>query len=115
MEKRTLLAVVLALGVWLLWSYFFVRPQAPQDAQPPVQEERADKSPDAPASREVPRTPAAGSITVRGAAKEESITVTTDKYTVVLSNRGAAMKSVKHNARGTSSSWRTADSRRRGV
>jgi YidC/Oxa1 family membrane protein insertase len=101
MEKRTLLAVVLALGVWLLWSYFFVRPQAPQDAQPPVQEERADKSPDAPASREVPRTPAAGSITVRGAAKEESITVTTDKYTVVLSNRGAAMKSFKHNARGT--------------
>ncbi|RPI94700.1 MAG: hypothetical protein EHM32_06480 [Spirochaetales bacterium] len=101
MEKRTLLAVVLALGVWLLWSYFFVRPQAPQDGQAPVTEERVEKSPDTPAVREVPRAPAGGVITVRGAAKEEYITVTTDKYTIVLTNRGAAMRSFKHNARNT--------------
>ncbi|MBP7602713.1 MAG: membrane protein insertase YidC [Spirochaetes bacterium] len=101
MEKRTLLAVVLALGVWLLWSYFFVKPHDQHQEQVPVQEERVEKAADAPSPREATRPAARTAISVKGASREETVSIKTDNYTVVLSNRGAVVKSFKYNERGT--------------
>ena len=101
MEKRTLLAVVLALGVWLLWSYFFVRPNDQRQEQAPEQLERVEQAAETPPTREAARPAALTAISVKGAFREETVSIATGNYTAVLSNRGAVIKSFKYNARGT--------------
>jgi YidC/Oxa1 family membrane protein insertase len=95
MEKRTILAIVLAFAVVMIYQYFFVKPLPPkqpgsvqQEGQKTV-EPAAPKQPVAAAPAQV-RTP-----TPKPSVPGQDIAVDTPLYTAVFNTRGAGIKSFK--------------------
>ena len=96
MDKKTILAVVLSLGVLMIYQMFFAPPPPKQAA--PVQESKQ-------ASNDIAAKPsvvAATTATPKSAAKmiaskieaaPKDIKVETDNYTAIFSTKGAALKS----------------------
>jgi len=101
MDKRTILAIVLALAVLLVYQVFFVKPPVPQKAatsQQSTDQVKKDKAA-APASSSVTSTSIAKTAPNEASVKPEEpardIKVETARYTAVFSTRGAALKSLK--------------------
>jgi YidC/Oxa1 family membrane protein insertase len=100
MEKRLLLAFVLSAAILLGWSVIFPPPQRPTPTQQPVTTEEsvtheATTQAAAPAPAELgddPGTPADPEA-VFEATVEEEVKLENDRISVVLTNRGAAVKS----------------------
>lgn len=102
--KRIILAIVLSLGVLLLWQYVFV-PKPPEPA-PKTLSTPATTTPVSPAASEIPATQpgsgtesgtdeAAASQAAVTAAAEERFTVSTPLYTAQWSNKGGVLVSWK--------------------
>ncbi|MDD4241510.1 MAG: membrane protein insertase YidC [Smithellaceae bacterium] len=94
MDKRTILAIVLALAVLLIYQIFFVKPQATQKTAAPQQnagqiKKEAVSVPE-PAAKAAPRQ-----VEAKPEAPPRDIAVETPHYTAVFSTRGAALKSLK--------------------
>ena len=96
MDKRTVLAIALALAVLVIYQVFFFKPPVPQQAEP----QQASDQPAA--DRQLTGTPAApavsGSATVppeKQEAPPRDIEVETPLYSAVFSTQGAALKSLK--------------------
>ncbi|TAL39383.1 MAG: membrane protein insertase YidC [Spirochaetes bacterium] len=92
MEKRAVVAIALSLAVWLIWSYFFLKP-TPQKQESPSQETRIEEKAKVPEKKpEIPA--AAAALSVQGTqGRLESFTISTAKYKAVLSSKGAAVSS----------------------
>jgi len=90
MEKRALIAVVLSLGVFYLYSVFFPAPEK-KDIRKPVQQtvSTARQPLISPPGPQLPVQPV-GQI----AERAKDVTVETDLFTAVFSNQGAALKSL---------------------
>jgi len=89
MDKRTLLAVVLALIVFIGSQYFFSPPPPP----PPAQPQKTETKPESPAKE----TPVPSVASVLPAAAEESgpskdIRIETQFYVAIFSSRGGTIK-----------------------
>ena len=99
MEKRTIIAIVLSLAVWLGWSYFYPKPN-PSKQQIP-QEKQAQTQPVQQAAAPPPVHDAAPSVIapVQNARTEETVSVKTKNYQIVLSNKGASITSLKYGTR----------------
>ncbi len=101
MDKRTILAIVLALAVLLVYQIFFVKPTVPQKAATPQQSADQVKKDKAAAPAGAPVTSAGIAKTapkaaaVKPEAPPRDIKVETPRYTAVFSTRGAALKSLK--------------------
>ena len=96
MDKKTILAVVLSLGVLMIYQMFFAPPPPKQVA--PVQESKQASNDIAakPTATEAPTaTPkSAGKIiAAKIEAAPKDIKVETDNYTAIFSTKGAALKS----------------------
>lgn len=90
MEKRALIAVVLSLGFFYLYSMLFPAPEK-KEAQKPVQQALSAAG-RATAFQAVPQpvNPPSGNV----ALKARDVKVDTDLYTAVFSSQGAALKSL---------------------
>jgi len=101
MDKRTILAIVLALAVLLVYQVFFVKPPVPQKAPAPQQSAEQIKKDKAAAPAGAPVTAAGIAKTapkaaaIKPEAPPRDIKVETARYTAVFSTRGAALKSLK--------------------
>ncbi len=95
MEKRTVIAIILSLAVWLVWSYFFIKPKQEQLAPRVATEQPAKTAP-----QKAETKPAVIAVKPAVTGKEESVEVSTKRYTAVLTNRGAAISSFKFKERG---------------
>lgn len=92
MDKRTILAVVLSLGVFLAYQMFFATPPPPKQAAPAQESKQVGKD----TAAKPPATPATAAAPTSAAEKEaapKDIKVETEKYTAIFSTRGAALKS----------------------
>jgi YidC/Oxa1 family membrane protein insertase len=88
-----MVAIALSLAVWLIWSYFFMKPKS-QDQEAPVSETRIEEK-----ARETARqaedASAAAPVTVSAIqGKLDTYTITTAKYTAILSSKGASITSM---------------------
>jgi YidC/Oxa1 family membrane protein insertase len=94
MESRLLIAF-LAMGVVLLVSQYFIKPPPPAPAaeKAAVQSDKSKTAAELPAEKIAAPPPAAEVPGQLQAEKEETITVDTDLYHVVFSNRGAVVRS----------------------
>ena len=95
-ERRALLAALLSLVVVVGWQLLFapkppIRPARPAPAQAPTQPAGAPAA--APAAPEPPSAAAAPPIPAKAAGGEKTIVVENGLYRVVLSNRGAVVRS----------------------
>jgi YidC/Oxa1 family membrane protein insertase len=96
MDKRTIMAVVLVAGIWIAYMNFFapkLKPKKPAATTAPVTEQA---KPQATESSVV--SPAVSKV-ITGftpATAEETVSVKTSLYQVVLSNRGAQISSIKY-------------------
>lgn len=96
MDKKTILAVVLSLGVLMIYQMFFAPPPPKQAA--PVQESKQAsndiiaKPSVAPVTTATPKS-AAKMIASKIEADPKDIKVETDNYTAIFSTKGAALKS----------------------
>ncbi|MCX8124166.1 MAG: membrane protein insertase YidC [Spirochaetes bacterium] len=82
MEKRALLAIVLSLGVWILWFYLF----PPQEKTPPV----AEKTVETAQTEEGKKTEISVISKMQNSStKKEEVTINAKYYTAVLSNEDA--------------------------
>jgi YidC/Oxa1 family membrane protein insertase len=92
MEKRTLLAVVLSLGILLGWSYFFQKPVPKQPApagQSDLSKDQAVKPETVQPAEQIP----AAIPTAMQASAASDIIVETELYKAVFSTEGAIIKS----------------------
>jgi YidC/Oxa1 family membrane protein insertase len=94
MEKNTILAVVLSLLVFILWSYFFA-PKEPgkravQPESQPIQERQAPPLEAAPPEAP-PLTPSA----LEQGREPREVEVKTNVFTALFSERGAGLKSFR--------------------
>ena len=98
-DKRFALALGLSLLIWVVWLWIFKPlPEQPRRGQEAAQTQQ--KKTDQPAS--VPQAAGAGSVSVAQVVPEQTaedeleIPVTTDRYQVKLSNRGATISAFKY-------------------
>jgi YidC/Oxa1 family membrane protein insertase len=97
MDKKTILAVVLSLGVFLAYQVFFAPPPLPKQAAPAqeskqVSKDTATKPPATQATVGAPKAAAKQTADKKEAAPKD-IKVETENYTAIFSTRGAALKS----------------------
>jgi len=97
MDKKTILAVVLSLGVFLAYQMFFAPPPPPKQAAPAqeskqVSKDTATKPPATQATVGAPKAAAKQTADKKEAAPKD-IKVETENYTAIFSTRGAALKS----------------------
>lgn len=96
MEKRAIVAIILSLAVWLLWSYFFLKPKGAKQPEQVARQEEPERQP----ARETPAAVRSGvSVLPAGTVREQQISVSTKGYTATLSTRGAAITSFKYGER----------------
>ena len=94
MDKRTIIAIVLSLGVLLIYQVFFAKPPAPSiPAATPTQQT-------APATKEAVTKPAheqkisiAKETSTKSIVAPKDIKVETAQYTAIFSTKGGALKS----------------------
>jgi YidC/Oxa1 family membrane protein insertase len=99
MDKRFALALGLSLLIWVVWLWIFKPlPEQPRRVQEAAQTQQ--KKADQPAG--VPQAAGAGSVAAAQVVPEQTaedeleIPVTTDRYQVKLSNRGATISALKY-------------------
>jgi len=97
MDKKTILAVVLSLGVFLAYQMFFAPPPPPKQAAPAqeskqVSKDTATKPPATQATVGAPKAAAKQTADKKEAAPKD-IKVETANYTAIFSTKGAALKS----------------------
>ncbi len=100
MEKRTLLAVVLTLAVWIGWFWFFA-PQQPVNQikeQKTVQQqaEKESKKAEVAAEKSVKTVSQQSYARVSKNIKEKKINLSTSKFKFELDNRGASIKKANY-------------------
>ena len=101
MDKRTILAIVLALAVLIAYQVFFAKPPVPQKAAAPQQSaQQAKKDATAPSGAAPAQTaaltrPAPKAAATKPEAAPRDISVETPYYSAIFSTRGAALKSLK--------------------
>ena len=95
-SKRMIVAVLLSLAIWFVWMKFFAPSPAPPEKQESTVQQTKEEAPKA-----IPARSTASEIKVASpqSAKETLIEISTDKYTVKLSNKGGAVKSFKYKER----------------
>jgi len=92
MDKKTILAVVLSLGVFLAYQMFFSTPPPPKQVAPAQESKQVSKD----TAAKPPATPATAAAPKSAAEKEaapKDIKVETENYTAIFSTRGGALKS----------------------
>ena len=92
MDKKTILAVVLSLTVFLAYQMFFATPPPPKQAAPAQESKQVSKD----TAAKPPATPATAAAPMSAAEKEaapKDIKVETENYTAIFSTRGGALKS----------------------
>ena len=92
MDKKTILAVVLSLGVFLAYQMFFSTPPPPKQAAPAQESKQVSKD----TAAKPPATQATAAAPKSAAEKEaapKDIKVETENYTAIFSTRGGALKS----------------------
>lgn len=103
MEKRTLLAAVLTIGVWISWFWYF-GPEQEQNKNNVITQEQSKDAAAVKEAHEVKQeSPVKYSAAVFSAVsknlKEESIAVKTGKFNFELDNRGAVIKKANYTDR----------------
>ncbi len=98
MEKRTLLAVVLTMIVWVAWFWFFVPdPELPDKSVPVVQQEQEEKTAAQEDEVKTERPVRAESYaSLSRNIKEQIIDLKTEKFKFELTNKGASIKRVNY-------------------
>lgn len=95
MEKRTLLAVVISLVILLVWDYFYIKPNTPE--QPPQQivkqEAPAPEKTPLPDAIEVPSPAQETQAPALQQQKAEPIVIETPLYRATWSTEGATLRS----------------------
>ncbi len=103
MEKRTLLAVLLTMAVWIAWFWFFEPKQLPQTNQNQIVQETtaADSKKSVPADSNTTQTAVKKTVTagVKKNVKEELINLKTEKFTFELTNKGASVSKANYTER----------------
>jgi len=103
MEKRTLLAVLLTMMVWVGWFWFFGAPEQDQNANVVTEQQTADtkevKETVKPETDSFVKTPTKALSAVSKNLKEETILLQTGKFSVELQNRGASIKKANYTER----------------
>jgi YidC/Oxa1 family membrane protein insertase len=92
MDKKTILAVVLSITVFLAYQMFFATPPPPKQAAPAQESKQVSKD----TAAKPPATPATAAAPKSAAEKEaapKDIKVETENYTAIFSTRGGALKS----------------------
>jgi YidC/Oxa1 family membrane protein insertase len=92
MDKKTILAVVLSIGVFLAYQMFFAPPPLPKQAAPAQESKQVSKDTVAkpPATQ---GTAGAPNFAAKKEAAPKDIKIETENYTAIFSTRGAALKS----------------------
>lgn len=85
MEKRTLIAIILAIVILVSYQYLFVKPASKPPAAPPGP----------PVEANMPAAPPVEVVPLPSPEGERLITVDTDLYTATLSSVGGTVKSFK--------------------
>lgn len=96
MEKRAVVAIVLSLMVWLVWSYLFIKPETPLQTPPTVKKEEAVQP------QKKAETPFVSIAAVqRVETVEKEIRIAHKNHVITLTNRGGSIKSYlyKYNGR----------------
>ncbi len=103
MEKRTLLAVLLTMAVWIGWFWFFEPKQVVQTNQNPIAQETntADSKKPVPADSNTTQNAVIKTVTagVKKNVKEEIINLKTEKFTFELTNKGASVSKANYSER----------------
>jgi YidC/Oxa1 family membrane protein insertase len=81
MEKRALIAVLLSLGIWILWFYLF----PPQEKTPPVPEKSAETATVQTKEIQKPEISVVSKLQ-QASLKKEEVTIDAKYYTAILSN-----------------------------
>jgi YidC/Oxa1 family membrane protein insertase len=92
MDKKTILAVVLSITVFLAYQMFFATPPPPKQAAPAQESKQVSKD----TAAKPPATQATAAAPKSAAEKEaapKDIKVETENYTAIFSTRGGALKS----------------------
>src|SRR5688500_8433614 len=93
MDKRTLLAIAISMGVLLLWWQLFPPTPRPQAPQPTATGASGQSAPAAPAARaDTPGQPASAPAAARPA--EERVVLDGDRAKFVLSSWGGSLREV---------------------
>jgi YidC/Oxa1 family membrane protein insertase len=96
MDRRTIIAILLSLCVWVGFMYFW--PNADNTQQTPQAQQ--SQVPQASAKAGSAKTEkAAAPVAVSSSAKHETIALKTTYYNAVLSNQGAKIESIKYGSR----------------
>ncbi len=96
MEKRTLLAIIISIGILLAWDLLFVQPKIPEKPSPSVEEgtETAQKEVvDTTIPAEIYKKPDLGTSDIQ----QETIIINTPLYKATFSIKGAQLISLKLN------------------
>jgi YidC/Oxa1 family membrane protein insertase len=92
MEKRTLLAVVLTMIVWVAWFWFFVPDPKLSDKPVPVVQEKQEEKTVTREEVQKERPVRAGTYaSLSRNIKEQVIDLKTEKFRFELTNRGASI------------------------
>ncbi len=91
-SKRMILAIILSIALWLIWMRFF--PQKPEKESVPRQQTET-----AVETQPVKNNQSVIKVVTPKINIETAINITTDKYEVLLSNKGGAVKSFKYKER----------------
>jgi YidC/Oxa1 family membrane protein insertase len=105
MDRRTIIAILLSLGVWVGFMYFWPQGKPEQKQAQTTQQTQATQqaqqtqSPQSNAKTDSKTDKAAAPIAVSSTAKRETIALKTTYYNAVLSNVGAKIESIKYGSR----------------
>lgn len=92
MEKRTLLAVAICLGILVLWWQIFPPPKPPSHA--PIVSAPAASAPGGAAAAPVPVSPASAAVEAVPALAAETVVLETERATYRFSNIGGVLEGV---------------------
>jgi len=97
MDKRTILAIVLAFAVVMIYQVFFVKPLPPKPPVPAQQEGQKAAEPSAVKQpvQAAPTPAPVRTLTPRASVPGQDITVDTPLYSAVFNTKGAGIKSFR--------------------
>jgi YidC/Oxa1 family membrane protein insertase len=103
MERRTLVAVLLTMVVWIGWFWFFEPKKPVQVEQNPIVQDTNTVNSAKPVQVESNKVQTAAvkqvTVSVKKNVKEETIKLKTDKFTFELTNKGAAVSRANYSDR----------------
>ena len=98
MEKRTLLAVILTMAVWLAWFWYF----APEKSVNPPESVTTEQAATTETNKTVEEPKKASAVAmpvINKNIKEEKLDLKTGKFSFVLSNKGAKIEKANYSQR----------------